>query len=182
MGKEKLKEILLNRIYEEIKQSNVNRIYAELLLDNQIAKSRYYNIAIIVVSSIGALGSIINEDIEFATYSSILVAFASLGKQLFPLVFLKTEDIAKLTRLHTETYSYFNKLQDVFCLLFSDEIDTILAQAEFSKLTIDFAPNTTDISRIFGKIDSRMERKAVKSSDDYLNTIYNNGEVQDKQT
>lgn len=166
-----MREFILNRIFEELKQANVDRYYAEELIDRQIISSRLFNIIVALLSTTGAIGAFISA--EFPVVSSIIIALISIANQFYPVFFLKTEDLTKLIRLHTEYNVHFNKLQDLFCLAHSNIINEIEAQNKLQKLTQDNASKQTDISRIFGRINKRIESKVVTKSDNYLNTIYN---------
>lgn len=178
---DKLRNYLLNRIYEELKQANVNRYYAGELIDQQILSSKWFNVFVALFSTSGAVGTLVNIwkpnlpvlVIWAPLILSSLVAICSILNQFYPVFFLKAEDLTKLINLHTSYLIYLNRLQDLFSLTDSNQIDLATAQKEFSVLTDDNSMKVTDISRIFGKINSRIENKAVKKSDEYQNTIYN---------
>ena len=183
MENDRIREFLLNRTYEEMKQANVNRYYAEGLIDNQILSSKWFNVIVALFSTTGALSlamkiwakTLLPDVMEWLPLiSTSIVALVSIANQFYPIFFLKTEELTKLIGLHTSYYIYFNRLQDLFCLADSNKIDVIEAQERFSKLVEENSMKVTDISRIFGKINKSIEKKAVKKSDDYLNKIYNN--------
>jgi hypothetical protein len=166
-----MREFLLNRIWEEMKQANVNTIYAELTIDKQIIGSKKYNAIIAIFSSGGAILTLVDYIYPIAT--SIIVALVSIINQFFPLFILRTEDLTHLCQLHTDYNIYFNRLQDLFCLLNDDKTPAESAQTAFSKLTEDNATKRTDIGKIFGAINRKREKKAIEKSDNFLNTIYN---------
>lgn len=166
-----MKDYLLNRIWEEIKQSSTNVIYADLLIDKQITNSKIYNCCIALISSGGAIFSLVSLYIPVVT--SILVAIVSIINQFHPIIFMKTDDLTKLCSLRTDYNIYFNKLQDLFCLANSGKITPEEAQKEFSCLTEENANKQTDISRLFGNIKRKLNIIAASKSDKYLNSIYN---------
>lgn len=177
---ERMRTFLLNRIFEELKQANVNRYYAEELIDRQIISSKWFNVLVSLFSTTGAVGAAMNIWVHnFPTlltllplFSATFVALISIANQFYPIFFLKTEDLTKLINLHTSYLIYFNRLQDLFCLADSNEVDKIEAQIRFNKLIEDNSMRVTDISRIFGKINKRIEKKATDKSDKYLESIY----------
>lgn len=177
---ERMRTFLLNRIFEELKQANVNRYYAEELIDRQIVSSKWFNVLVSLFSTTGAVGAAMNIWVHdfpilltwLPLFSATFVALISIANQFYPIFFLKTEDLTKLINLHTSYLIYFNRLQDLFCLADSNEVDKIEAQIRFNKLIEDNSMRVTDISRIFGKINKRIEKKATDKSDKYLESIY----------
>jgi hypothetical protein len=179
-NEDRLKNFILNRIFEELKQADTNRHYIAFVLDRQIIKSRWFNIGIIIVSAVGALATIIFKNGLWATIASGIVAFSTILNNLYPIFFLKSEDISKLTKLYTETYNYFNKIQDLFCLGDADKITPEETQIRFSELAEAFSTIATDISKIFGKINRKLQKKAVERDNEYLFRVY--GVVTEKKS
>jgi len=175
-----MRNFLLNRIFEETKQARVNTHYATELIDRQIISSKWFNVLVSLFSTTGAVGAAMNIWIHnFPAFliwlpliSATFVALISIANQFYPIFFLKAEDMTKLINLHTSYLIYFNRLQDLFCLADSNLISVIEAQEKFKNLIEDNSMRVTDISRIFGKINKRIEKRATKKSDNYLEKIY----------
>lgn len=163
--------ILLNRVFHELKQVNVSRKYAELLTDKHIIRSNWYNIIIMALSGIGAILSIVSPTITVVAAS--IVAIISIANQYMPALFIKPDDLTKLLKHQTEYTVYFNKLQNLFTDFNFNNIDYKEANNIFDALIEDNSSKTANLSRIFGRMDKKIERKAVDWSDNYLNCIYN---------
>lgn len=168
-----MRDILLNRIWVEMKQSNTNMYYAELMIDKQIYSSKLYNSAITVCSTGGALLGFISLYIPFASAS--VIAIVSIINQFHPVFFIKSEDLTQLCNLRTDYGIFFNRLQNIFALLNADRVPEEEAQNIFTDLIEENATKQTNLSRIFGKVNIKMQQEAALKSDNYLNSIYNNG-------
>jgi hypothetical protein len=162
-----MKDYLLNRIWEEMKQINTNMYYAEVVMDKQTKRGKYKNFVIAVFSTGGAALSLVN--ILFPAIASVIVAGMAIVTQFFQF-----DDGDKLCRLHTDCTVYFNRLQDLFLLLNFDKIDAKKALARFDVLLESNAGRQTEIGRIFGKINKKTEVVAKQKSKTYLDRIYNN--------
>lgn len=164
-------EVLLNRIFHEMKQVNVSRRYAELLSDKFITRGNWYNMGVMALSGIGAILSIVSPTITIVTSS--VVAIVSLFNQYAPILFIKPDDLTMLTKYQSEYTIYFNKLQNLFTDFNYNHIEYKKANDIFDRLIEDNASKTASLSRIFGKIDKKIEKKSTDWSDNYLNFIYN---------
>jgi len=174
MNEERLENHVLNMIYEELKQANVNRNYAGDLIDKQVMSTTWFNVVIASLSAGGAILSIVGSLIPIIT--SGLAAIGLLANQFYPVFFLKTDDLTKLIRLQTDYNIYFNKVQNLFNIADARGMSATDAQNALSKLIEDNASKATEISKIFGKINKKMEKNAIAKSEEYLNSVYHDSE------
>jgi hypothetical protein len=160
-----MKDWLLNRIWEEMKQANTNMYYAEMVIDRQGKIAKYRDFAFVVFSAGGAGLFLVN--VLFPVVASVIVAVVSMCMHYF-----RTYDVDRLCALHTESTVYFNRLQGLFTLLNFDEIDDKAALARFDALIEANAGNVAEISRVFGKINGRVAAKAQEKSSEFLKRVY----------
>lgn len=165
------KEILLSRIMHDMKQTSTNMYYCDLLIDRQIFSGKLFNTIVSVFSVGGAACTLINTTIPIAT--GILVGCASIAKQLFPVFFMESTDIAKLCDLRSDYSAYFYRLQNVFGKLHTGSIAPKQAEETYNELTKEYLDKNVQLSRLFGKINKKMNAKASTKSDEYLKEIYN---------
>nr|DAY10930.1 MAG TPA: SMODS and SLOG-associating 2TM effector domain family 4 [Caudoviricetes sp.] len=165
------KEILLNRIYRDMKQVLTNTYYTSLLIDRQIYRSKIFNCVISICSVGGAALSLVNAYIPMAT--GILVGLSTMVKQFFPIFFMEPGEITKLNGLSAEYSIYFQRLQNVFGKLFAGKINVDEASHEYDILVSEYSEKQILMSKLFGSINKKLNALAAKKSDNYLNDIYN---------
>ena len=173
MEDDRYKEILLNRIYRDMKQGLTNTYYSTLLVDRQIYRSKIFNCIVSLCSVGGAALALVNVYIPMAT--GILVGLSTMLKQFFPIFFMEAGEITKLNGLSAEYSIYFQKLQNVFGKLFAGDIDKEEASHEYDILVSEYSEKQILMSKLFGRIDKKLNALAADKSDNYLNEIYNNG-------
>lgn len=166
------KELLLNRIYRDMKQTTTDKYYASLLLDRQILVSKIFNCTISVVSVGGAAVSLLNVYIPMVT--GIAVGVSAIAKQFSPVIFMEPNDITKLNSLMTDYAVYGHRLQNIFDKLFTSILSTDEASKQYDELTTFYADKQMMLSKLFGKINKKMNAEAALKSDNYLNEIYHN--------
>lgn len=165
------KEILLNRIYYDIKQVSTNEYYSRLFMDKQVRRSKMCNCIIASLSVGGAALTLLNEYIPMIT--GIIVGITSIVKQISPAFLMDAKDIADLNNISLSLGTYRFKLQNIYDDLYSSSINVECARNLYGKVTNEYADKNTNLSKLFGRVDHKLNEKASKSSDDYLNEIYN---------
>ncbi|WP_319505166.1 hypothetical protein [Bacteroides graminisolvens] len=166
------KELLLNRIYRDMKQTTTDKYYASLLLDRQILVSKCFNCLVSVFSVGGAAFSLVDVIIPMAT--GMIVGIFTIVKQFFPVIFMEPNDITKLNSIMTDYVVYGHRLQNIFDKLFTGVLATDEASKQYDELTTLYADKQMMLSKLFGKIRKKMNAKAALKSDNYLNEIYHN--------
>lgn len=161
-----MKDYLLNRIWEEMKQANTNMYYAEVIIDRQTMIAKYRNFVVLLFSGGGAALYLVDTIIPACT--SIAVAAATVVTQ-----FMQSDGIERICRLHTNYTTYFNHLQDLYLRLNFDKIDVQKALEHLNGLIENNAGRQTEISQVFGKINKKFETFARNKSKTYLNRVYN---------
>jgi hypothetical protein len=166
----KTREILLKRIWEDLKQADVNRYYALELIDVQTKRGKFYNLFIAVLSGSGALMSFIND--RFPFYASILVLATVVLNQFLSHLFYNADYCAKLCQLHTGCYKYMHLLQDLYMKYHAADMDDNTAEKRYGQICETYAVTFTEISQVFGKINKKTEKIARAKSKSYLESIY----------
>jgi hypothetical protein len=159
------REILKRRIWEEVKQSDTNIRYAERLIDKHTKLMKIQSILVIFISGGGALLSLV--DMLFPLIASAIVAVGSIAAQ-----YLKSYDTEDMCKCHTECTIYLNHLQNLFSLVHLQQIDVEHATTQFTKLIEQSSALQTNVSKIFGVIDTKIEALAKKESAEYLRRVY----------
>ena len=171
------KELLLNRIYRDMKQATTDKYYATLLLDQQTSISKWFNCIISVLSVGGAALALLSAYIPMAT--GLVVGLSTIVKQFFPVLFMSPNDITKLNSVLTDYVEYSHRLQNIFDKLFTDILTTDEASKQYDELTTLYADKQMMLSKLFGKIKKKMNAKAANKSDNYLDEVYNQGKEEE---
>lgn len=166
-------DILLNSIWIEMKQANTNKYYSELLIDQHFRRSKWFTIFSTGFSIGGAALSFINDIFPIAACTALGVA--EILKLIFPYYIMKPDELSRLSSLSITYDSYFIKLKKIFDSLHCYETTSSKAELQYRTLYTEYSQSREEISRIFGKIDTKMNKKASAKSDDYLNKIYHYG-------
>ncbi len=166
-----MKNVLLEKIWHEFKNGLSVKEYGRLFVDQQIYRRKIYDIIIILCSSSGAIGTILSKYIP--VIATIIIASVSILKETSSLFFLRGEDLMQLRTLLIEYDNYTNQMQSLHDLLDADKITEKKAQDEFTKLYEGYSAKRESISAIFGKINQRIEKKAIINSNQYLFNVYN---------
>jgi hypothetical protein len=168
-----MQDVLLNQIWEDMKQTRTNVCYADLLIDKQNIRNKYFNITLAIFSTGGALMYFVSY--YFPLIALIIIATISIVNEVSSFILMKNEDIAKLCNLRNKYVIYYNRLQELFNKLYFDKTSVEVAQRQFRSITDEYIDTQSEISRIFGKIDKKLGQIAADRSDEYLNKIYNEG-------
>lgn len=168
--KEDYKEILLNRMWRDLKQITTNQYYADLLIDRQVYLSKIFNCVVSLLSVGGAALSLVNAYIPMAT--GVIVGCASIAKQFFPVFFMEASEISKLSDLKSDYTAYLQQLQNIYGKLLCDCISVEDAELLYNQITAKYSDKNTMISKMFGKTKKGLNDLAIKKSDNYLNEIY----------
>lgn len=162
---------LLNKIWMELKLSHSIVLYGRLFIDQQKKHNKIYDAIIIIFSSGGAIGTLLSN--YFPIIATIIISILSLLKQTSSLILIKNEDIMKMNNLVGDYDKYFSQIQALFEQLKANKIDDEKAQRIYLKLYEGFSKERICISELYGKINKKLEHKAMQQSDQYLRQTYN---------
>lgn len=163
-------DIILDSIWSEMEQANTNVFYAELLIDKHLKRNKLFN-AFVTCFSIGGAGFGFIDMMVPAILCGAM-AIAEIIKSIFPCFIMKPDDISRLSSLSIRCDNYFYTLKKVFDNLFCDKIDSEKAEEEYYKAIKNNSTNKEEISRLFGKIDKKLNSIAAQKNEKFLNKIY----------
>lgn len=166
-----MREVLLDKTWLEFKKALSIVEYGRLFIDKQSKKHKVYDVVIVLFSSGGIIGTLVSH--YFPIVATGLIAVISLIKETSSLLFIKNEDVTKLSTLLIEYDKYACKVQDLFDSLNADKIKEDKAQQKYNKLYEDYSEKRIEISKLFGKIDKKLERQANAKVDNNLVQTYN---------
>jgi hypothetical protein len=164
------REILLSRIWEDLKQANVNGYYALELIDSQTKRGRWYNAAIALLSVGGALQAFIND--KYPILTPVFFLAIIIANQLLPHLFYNADYYAKLCRVHTNCYQYEHELHDLYMKYHAADIDDDTAGKQFRQISKNNASMYTETSQIFGRMKKKLESTAMNKSKEYFESVY----------
>lgn len=170
----KHEDIILDSIWAEMQQANTNVYYAEFLIDRHLKRNKIYN-SFIACFSVGGVGLSFVDEI-FPTLACAILAVTEITKAFFPCLMMKPDDIAKLSSLSIKYDNYFFIQKRLFDNLFCDKIDSTKAEKEYHGTINGNSANKNEISKLFGEIDLKLNKKAAQKSETYLNKIYHGKE------
>jgi hypothetical protein len=164
------RDILLNRIWEDLKQADIDRHYAIEIIDVQTRRGKWYNMFIALCSGGGVVLSFVNEN--FPLYASAVVLVAVILNQFMSHLFYNSDYCAKLCQTHTDCYRYEHVLHDLYMKYHSADIDDKTAEKQYRQINESHAAVHTETSQVFGKINKKAEKAAQARSQSYLEAIY----------
>ncbi len=169
--------ICRNRIWEELKQAKANIICVQKYTDEKRAYNRYYNGFIAVTASAGALGSLLNEHIPFAT--SILIGFVSIIKSVLPNFVQGESELSSLDVLADFYNKYMNSLENIWYRFDHDIITEEEAMKEFFELKETECDKQSQLNRLVRNISKKFQKKIDEEATMYINSVYYERETEE---
>ena len=101
--------IVRNKVWEELKQAHVNILCLRWYTDRQRKYERYYQCFIAITASVGTFGYVFENWLPFV--SSLLIAFISVVKALFPQFIQPEKELCILDGIMDFYNRYMNDLE-----------------------------------------------------------------------
>jgi len=170
--------IAKNRIWEEMMQAKANTICLQKYTDRRRKYSRYYNMFIILASSVGALSFQINIIIPVITSS--LVGVVAIVKASMPNFIQTEQELSELDRLMDFYSKYLNTLEEIwynFFYEYKDEKETMESFFKTKNIECDkYSILNKGIRSISVKEQEEIDREAA----DYINRVYFTKSIEDE--
>lgn len=159
-----------NKLWEEIKfsRSTINTIL--WYTDNQRKWSRFYNIGIAVVATLGTFGVMVDKLIPF--YSTLIVAIASFVKALFPQLIQSEQELVELDSISDYYEEYYNSLEHLWYNHENRIIDTNQLANDLFQLIKKSANNKSKMNRLLRRIPKKAKSKINNQVDLYLKEVF----------
>ena len=163
--------IARNRIWEELKQAKANIICLQRYTDRGRRFLRIIDSAIIALSTIGALGSIII-DIKIAVYGVSLVALTSILKTALSNMLQSEQEFSELDRLIDYYSKYMNSLERIWY----DYDKDLIAEDEMIHRLFDIKAEECNryslLNKLIRSIPKKEQKKIDEKSSEYINRVY----------
>ena len=164
-----------NRIWAELEQAKFSLEFSCLYAFRQRNYLRYFNTAVLVLSSSGAMSWKIWEYLP--TVACAIIALVSLFRLIQPNIIMSEKQICNLDKIHRFYSDYLNKLEMLWYDLENEVVDDLTAKTRFFEL------KNTEISLIDSTIDDtlrskpkKLRQKAEHYTQQYLNQVFRHGE------
>lgn len=162
--------IVRNKVWEELKQAHVNILCLKWYTDRQRKYERYYQCFIAFTASVGTFGYIIEE--WFPLVSSLLIAFVSVVKSLYPQFIQPEKELCILDGIMDFYNRYMNDLE---LLMFQHDNETINDDETMAKI-YSLKDNESEKQSIMNRFvrsipEKRMTQLQVESTE-YINKVY----------
>lgn len=173
--------VVRNKIWEEIKQAHVNILCLRWYTDRQRKHERYYQFFIAITASAGTFGYMFENWLPFA--SSLLIAFISVVKSIFPQIIQPEKELCILDGL----MDFYNKyMNDLEFLMYQcdvgkfDEDETMIKMHSFKG---EECEKQSIMNRFVRSIPPKRMQLFINESTEYINKVYfNNYESEGKQS
>lgn len=162
--------IIRNKVWEELKQAHVNILCLKWYTDRQRKYERYYQCFIAFTASAGTFGYIIEEWLPLV--SSMLIAFVSVVKSLFPQFIQPEKELCILDGIMDFYNRYMNDLE---LLMFQHDNDTLNDDETMAKIYTlkgDECEKQSIMNRFVRSIPKNRMTQLVIESTEYINKVY----------
>ena len=164
------RDVLLNRMFEDIKQILTNKYYTELFMDKQNCYARIRN-AIIALSSVS--GASLSPLTELAPVLACAVSgIMVLMSHYFSIFARDPQDVTKLIELRRYYEICQNDFENLYGKFHFNDIDINTAEKKYKSLYTRYADKNSLLSSILGKVNKKLNNIAIAKSETYLNRIY----------
>jgi len=162
--------IARNRIWEELKQAKANIICLQRYTDRGRKISRFLDSVIIALSTIGALGSLI--DIKIAVYGVSMVALTSILKTALSNMLQSEQEFSELDRLIDYYSKYMNSLERMWYNCDKDLITEDDMIHQLFDLKAEECNRYSLLNKLIRSIPKKEQKKINEKSDEYINRVY----------
>jgi len=161
-----------NRIWEELKQAKANIICLQLYTDKGRRNLRLFNMFVIVIPMLGAVGGGILDSVIFAVTGASITALVAALKAILPNLIQSDQELSDLDRLMDFYSKYMNKLEQIWYKYDTD----IISEPEMMDLLFSAKEEETDKYSLLNKgirsISKREQSKIIEDSINYINKVY----------
>ncbi len=161
-----------NRIWEELKQAKANILCIQYYTNNRRKYNRYYNAFIAIMSSFGALGTLI--DISIPIFTSFIVAFASIIKSILPNFLQSEPELSGLDSISDFYVRYMSELEYIWYRFYHGLITEEDAMKSFFKLKDTENDKQSVMNKGIRSISKKEQKRIDDEADEYINRVYFN--------
>ena len=164
--------IVRNKVWEEIKQAHVNVLCLKWYTDRQRKNERYYQCFIAITASVGTFGYVFEEWFPFV--SSLLIAFVSVVKSLFPQFIQPEKELCILDGIMDFYNCYLNDLELLMYKHDNEDMDDDETMINIHSLKVNECEKQSTMNRFIRAIPEKRIKQFEIESAEYLNRVYYN--------
>ena len=164
--------IVRNKVWEEIKQAHVNVLCLKWYTDRQRKNERYYQCFIAITASVGTFGYVFEEWFPFV--SSLLIAFVSVVKSLFPQFIQPEKELCILDGIMDFYNCYLNDLELLMYKHDNEDMDDDETMINIHSLKVNECEKQSTMNRFIRTIPEKRIKQFQNESTEYLNRVYYN--------
>lgn len=164
--------IVRNKVWEELKQAHVNVLCLKWYTDRQRRNERCYQCFIAITASAGTFGYLFKE--WFPLVSSLLIAFVSVVKSLFPQFIQPEKELCILDGIMDFYNSYLNELELLMYKHDNEELNDTETMAKIHSLKVNECEKQSIMNRFIRSIPEKRLKRFENESAKYLNRVYYN--------
>lgn len=173
--------VVRNKVWEEIKQAHVNILCLRWYTDRQRRYERYYQFFIAFTASVGTFGYMFENRIPFV--SSLLIAFISVVKSIFPQLIQPEKELCILDGLMDFYNKYMNDLEFLMYQCDVEKLNEDESMIKIHSLKDDECEKQSIMNRFVRTIPQKRMQLLINESAEYINKVYfNNYESEGEQS
>ena len=164
--------IVRNKVWEELKQAHVNILCLRWYTDSQRKYERYYQCFIAITASIGTFGYVFENWLPFV--SSLLIAFISVVKALFPQFIQPEKELCILDSIMDFYNRYMNDLELLMHQNDTEQLNEDETMIKIHQLKGDECEKQSIMNRFVRSIPKKRLKLLENESTEYINRVYFN--------
>lgn len=164
--------IVRNKVWEELKQAHVNILCLRWYTDRQRKYERYYQCFIAITASVGTFGYVFENWLPFV--SSLLIAFISVVKALFPQFIQPEKELCILDGIMDFYNRYMNDLELLMHQNDTEQLNEDETMIKIHQLKGDECEKQSIMNRFVRSIPKKRLKLLENESTEYINRVYFN--------